>query len=124
MSTIFADKSVRNVRNHDNYEKYGLSKKTRYYGIPRNKFVRVLKAISSSLNMRQATMTFIFRSLNIFRYGKPALSFSLLFMSIALLERGPFDIIHCQFGALGPSGVALKQICRSQLQDRDIHPRV
>ena len=32
---IFADKSVRNVRIHDNYEKYGLSKRTRYYGIPR-----------------------------------------------------------------------------------------
>jgi colanic acid/amylovoran biosynthesis glycosyltransferase len=31
-------------------------------------------------------------------------------MSIALLKRGPFDIIYCQFGTLGPNAVSLHQI--------------
>ncbi len=111
--SIFADKSVRNVQIHDNYEKYGLSKQTRHYGIPQNKFARVLKAVLLIVKSAPANYGVIFRSLNVFRYGKPSLSLSLLFMSCALLERGPFDIIHCQFGALGPSGVALNQICGS-----------
>jgi colanic acid/amylovoran biosynthesis glycosyltransferase len=111
--SIFADKSMRNVRIHDNYEKYGLSKQTRHYGIPQNKFVRVLKAILLIIKYAPANYSVIFRSLNVFRYGKSSWSLSLLFMSVALLERGPFDIIHCQFGALGPSGIALNQICSS-----------
>jgi colanic acid/amylovoran biosynthesis glycosyltransferase len=109
--SIFADKSVRNVQIHDNYEKYGLSKQTRHYGIPQNKFVRVLKAILLIIKYAPANYSVILRSLNVFRYGKSSWSLSLLFMSVALLERGPFDIIHCQFGALGPSGIALNQIC-------------
>ncbi len=110
---IFADKSVKNVAIHDNYRKYGLSKHTHYYGIPQNKISRMLKAVLLIMKYAPANYSVIFRSLNVFRYGKPSLSLSLLFMSSAFLERGPFDIIHCQFGALGPSGVALNQICSS-----------
>lgn len=108
---IFADQSVKNVAIHDKYAKYGLSKHTRYYGIPRNKILRILKAILLIMRHAPSCYDVIFRSLNFVRYGKPSLSLSLLFMSAALLERGPFDIIHCQFGALGPSGVSLNQIC-------------
>ena len=42
---IFAGKSGANVKIHDNYEKYDLSKKTRYYRIPKNKIFRIVKAI-------------------------------------------------------------------------------
>ncbi len=110
---IFADKSVKNVDIHDDYGKYGLSKKTHYYGIPQNKIERLLKAVLLILKYAASHPNVIFRSLNVFRYGKPSWSFSLLFMSVALLERGPFDIIHCQFGAQGPSGIAINQICSS-----------
>jgi colanic acid/amylovoran biosynthesis glycosyltransferase len=110
---IFADKSVKNVTVHDNYGKYGLSKHTHYYGIPQSKISRMLKAVLLIMKYAPANYSVIFRSLNVLRYGKSSWSLSLLFMSVALLERGPFDIIHCQFGALGPSGVALNQICGS-----------
>ncbi|OQW35950.1 MAG: hypothetical protein A4E19_15960 [Nitrospira sp. SG-bin1] len=110
---IFADKSVKNVTIHENYEKYGLSKRTHYYGIPQNKISRMLKAILLIMKYAPSHYDVLLRSLNIVRYGKPSWSLSLLFMSAALTERGPFDIIHCQFGALGPSGVALNQICAS-----------
>ena len=80
---------------------------------PENKIVRVIKAISLIVKYAPSNYQVIFRSLNIFSYGKPALSLSLLFMSIALLERGPFDIIHCQFGTLGLVHVSLKQILSS-----------
>ncbi|MDF0666258.1 MAG: glycosyltransferase [Nitrospira sp.] len=111
---IFADMSVRNVRSHDNYEKYGLSRRTRYYGIPENKILRIIKAISLIIKYAPNNYHVIFKSLDIFSYGKPALSLNLLFMSVALLEKGPFDIIHSQFGTLGLFAVSLNQILPSK----------
>lgn len=110
---IFADKSVKNAAIHENYGKYDLSKKTHYYHIPQNKIVRIWKAVLLIVKYAPSHYDVLLRSFNIVRYGKPSWSLSLLFMSLALLERGPFDIIHCQFGALGPNGVALNQICGS-----------
>jgi colanic acid/amylovoran biosynthesis glycosyltransferase len=111
---IFADGSVKNIKIHDKYGKYDLSKKTHYYGIPENKVLRVLKAISLIFKYAPNNYNVIFGSLNIFRYGKLSLSLSLLFMSIALLERWPFDIIHCQFGTLGLFAAPLNQILPSK----------
>lgn len=106
---IFADTSVRNVKIHDNYEKHGLLKNIHYYRIPKNKILRILKAIRLVIKYAPTNYGVIFRSLNIFRYGKRAGSLSLLYMSIALLEKGPFDIIHSQFGTLGLFAVSLNQ---------------
>jgi colanic acid/amylovoran biosynthesis glycosyltransferase len=43
-------------------------------------------------------------------YGRKALSLRLFFQIIPFLEKGPFDVIHCQFGTLGLKAVLLKQI--------------
>ena len=110
---VFASKSASNVKIHDNYERYDLSKKTHYYRIPENKILRLLKAFCVIIKHVPTNYDLIFRSLNIFRYGEQAGSFSLLFMSISLLESGPFDIIHSQFGTLGLSAVPLNQILPS-----------
>lgn len=107
---IFAAKSGRNVKIHDSYGKYDLSGRTHYYRIPNNWMTRVAKAILLIMKYGPSHFRVISRSLNIFRYGKQAGSLSLLFMSIALLERGHFDIIHCQFGTLGPGALWLNQI--------------
>ncbi|NOU11851.1 MAG: glycosyltransferase [Nitrospira sp.] len=114
---IFAGTSVRNARSHDNYEKYSLSKRTRYYGIPENKILRIIKAISLIIKYVPSNYQVIFRSLDIFSYGKLALSLNLLFMSIALLEQGPFDIIHCQFGTIGLNAPSLNRVlaCASRI---------
>lgn len=107
---VFASTSVSKVKIHEKYEKYGLSERTRYYRIPKNKVLRILKAIFFIMKYAPGNSRAIFRSLNILRYGKQAGSLSLLFMSIPLLERGPFDIIHSQFGTLGLYAVSLNQI--------------
>ncbi|MDF0652882.1 MAG: glycosyltransferase [Nitrospira sp.] len=106
---VFASKSASNIRVHDGYKNYDLSKKTHYYRIPKNKIVRTLKAIFLIVKYAPNNYNAIFRSLNIFRYGKQAGSFSLLFMSIPLVERGPFDIIHSQFGTIGLTATSLNQ---------------
>lgn len=107
---IFASKAASNVTTHGNYERYDLSRRTHYYRIPKNKIVRIFKAILFIMRYAPSNSKAVFRSLNIFRYEKQAGSLSLLFMSIPLLERGPFDIIHSQFGTHGLFAVSLNQI--------------
>jgi len=107
---VFADGSVKNVKIHENYQKYELSKKTHYYGIPETKLLRIVKGILLFIKYLPSNYGVIFRSLNIYRYGKASLSLSLLFTTIRLLEKGPFDIIHSQFGTLGLIATSLNQL--------------
>jgi len=107
---VFTNGSVKNVKIHDNYQKYELSKRTHYYGIPRNKLVRIVKGVRLIIKYLPSNYGVIFRSLNIHRYGMVSLSLSLLFMTIRLLGKGPFDIIHSQFGTLGLSAVSLNEL--------------
>jgi colanic acid/amylovoran biosynthesis glycosyltransferase len=111
---IFASKSGRGVKTHDSYEKYDVLNRTYYYRIPKNKIVRIVRAIFLIMKYAPNNYGVIVRSLNVFKYGKQAWSLTLLFMSIPLLEKEPFDIIHCQFGTLGPFAVWLTQICPSK----------
>ena len=111
---VLAAKSGREGSNHDSYEKYGLLKKTHYYRIPKNKIARIVKAMFLIVKYGSKNSVAMLRSLNVFRYGKQALSLNLLFMSVPFLEKGPFDIVHCQFGTLGPFAVWLSQISQTK----------
>ena len=111
---IFASKSGRSATIHDNYKKYDLSKKTHYYRNPESKVLRILKALLLVVKHASRNPRTIFRSLNILRYEKQAGSLSLLLMSIRFLERGPFDVIHSQFGIYGLVAVSLNQILPSK----------
>jgi colanic acid/amylovoran biosynthesis glycosyltransferase len=107
---IFAEIVGIDIKVHDDYKKYGLLERTYYPLIPKNKIFRLLKGLFYVIKYTPSNYKVVFRSLNIFRYGRKALSFYLLFLSIQFLEKGPFDIIHCQFGTLGLKAVLLKQI--------------
>ncbi len=111
---VFANGSVKNVKVHDDYQKYDLLNRTYYYGIPRNKLLRIVKGVRLIIKYLPSNYGVIFRSLNIHRYGKASLSLSLLFMTIRLLEKGPFDIIHSQFGTLGLFAVSLNELLPSK----------
>jgi len=107
---IFAEKSGSNIKIHDGYKKYGLLERTNYQLIHKNKIFRLLKGLFYIIKYTPNNYKVVFRALNIFRYGRKAWSFYLLFVSIPFLGKGPFDIIHCQFGTLGLKAVLLKQI--------------
>lgn len=106
---VFAEKAGSDIKIHDKYKKYDLLKRT-CYPIPPKKIFRLIKGIFYVIKYTPINYKIVLRSLNIFRYGRKALSFYLLFLSIPFLERGTFDIIHCQFGTLGLKAVLLKQI--------------
>lgn len=51
----------------------------------------------------------IIHALNFRKYGKKALSLTMLYSYINILNHKKYDIIHCQFGPLGVFGMMLKQ---------------
>lgn len=107
---IFPDKSGDTTKIHENYEKYELAKRTHYYRVPKNFISRICQAIALIVQYAPSRFGVIGRSLNVFRLGRPAWSLGLLFRNIPLLERGPFDIIHCQFGTLGLRALDLNPV--------------
>jgi len=75
--------------------------------MPQSKIKRILKAIYLIITNFHISPIKILKSLNIFKYGKRALSLNLLYWLIPFLGK-KFDIIHCHFGPNGIIGIYLK----------------
>ena len=106
---IFAQFNPKEKKVHPDIEKYQLMRRVHYFNIPHNKIKRILKAIFLIIkNFHKAPLK-ILKSLNVFRYGKTALSLRLLYTLIPFLDE-KFDIIHCHFGPNGIIGAYLKEI--------------
>ena len=106
---IFAEFNPKEKKVHPDIEKYQLMRRVHYFNIPHNKIKRILKAIFLIIkNFHKAPLK-ILKSLNVFKYGKTALSLRLLYIVISFLDK-KFDIIHCHFGPNGIIGAYLKEI--------------
>jgi len=94
---------------HSDIEKYHLMDKVHYFNIPSNKIKRILKAIYLIIkNFHKAPLK-ILKSLNVFIYGKVALSLKLLYLLIPFLDNN-FDILYCHFGTNGILGTYLREM--------------
>ena len=92
--------------------KYKLLDRTFYYDMemPKNMLLRIIKAFSLIiLNLRYKPISLL-KSLNIFKFGKEALSLKLLYATVPFLDKGPYDVIHCHFGPNGSLGVRLREL--------------
>jgi len=107
---IFASGKRNDPKVQPDVEKYGLLSRTYYRHMPTNKVWRVIKAIGLIVVNFYKNPLAILKSLNIFKYGKKALSLELLYAAILFLDKGPYDIIHCHFGPNGNLAVLLKEI--------------
>ena len=106
---IFAQSNPKDKKVHSDVKKYHLIERTYYYGIPRNKIKRILKAIYLIITNFYKGPIKILKSLNIIKYGKKSLSLELLYILIPFLNK-KFDIIQCHFGSSGNIGAFLKQL--------------
>jgi len=98
-------------KTHPEVHKYRLLQRTYYdVSVPRNLFKRLLKAIWLIIANFHKSPFVILRSLNVFRYGRKALSLRLLYMVVPYIGRKPYDIIHCHFGPNGLRGVRLLEL--------------
>lgn len=106
---IFAQTNPKDKKIHSDIEKYQLMDKVHYFDMPHNKSMRVSKAIFLIIKNFYKSPLKILKSLNIFKYGKTALSLKLLYLLIPFLDKN-FDVIYCHFGTNGIYGTYLKEI--------------
>ncbi|GET37218.1 glycosyltransferase [Microseira wollei] len=107
---IYADEIGDTDKVHPDVIKYKLLERTYYLAkIPSNLFWRLVKGIGLlGLNLFKYPVS-VARSLNVFKYGKQAISLWLLYTAIPNLKKS-YDIIHCQFGTQSFRGIAFKTI--------------
>lgn len=108
---IYACRKSNDSKIHPDVRKYDLLSRTYYLQCPPvNKVRRLIKAIGLIIANFQMKPMAILRSLNVFKYGKAALSFKLLYLISPFLDKKSYDIIHCHFGTIGNLGVLLKEL--------------
>jgi len=108
---IFAGYNPNEEKVHPAVEKYQLMEHVYYFNMPVDKIKRVLKGVCLLvMNFRKAPARLL-RTLNVFKYGKDALSLRLLYAVIPFLgKEQKYDIIHCHFGPNGNLGLMLKKL--------------
>lgn len=82
------------------------------YG-PRNLWARIVRASGLLLNEGWRVPRLAWRALNGIRYGRAAVSLSLLVAGLTLhrhQREGVYDVIHCQFGTYGKTALQLREI--------------
>lgn len=108
---IYAEPPDNTVKIHADVEKYNLIARTYYHPkIPQNQILRLRQSSTLLLAHFYQNPAALLRSLNIFKYGKEAISLRLLYATIPVLSRQPYDIIHCHFGSLGLKAMRLRDI--------------
>lgn len=82
---------------HSDVRKYGMLARTSYSFAF---FDRILRAplVLSKMLFRNSGLAI--RSLNFFRFGRKAVSLAVLFRASLVAGKGPYDIIHCQYGTV------------------------
>lgn len=95
---------------HPDVEKYNLWNRIYYDRVPENSLLRLLKIPGIFLTNFYRDPGGILRSLNVFKYGKQALSLRLFYRAIPYLGKQPYDIIHCHFGYNGLKAQALREL--------------
>ena len=96
---------------HEAVQEYRLLDRTRYPEIPAHHVERLIAAaplVARTRLWRRPTV--LLGALNARAYGKSALSLSLLYTAAMFVDRKPYDVIHCQFGTLAETAVALVDI--------------
>lgn len=104
---------------HPDVLKYKLIERTRYLpDIPKNYLLRFINTLYLFAKNFFKAPLILFRSLNIFKYGRRAASLRLFYSALPFLNTPEYDIIHCQFGRqavckFGPysyEGISLRDI--------------
>lgn len=94
---------------HPVVEEYNLLERTHYPPtLPENLFLRLVKGLGLVIkNINKGSL----RTLQFFnpeKYGSEVATLKTLYRTVALLQDGSYDIIHCQFGTLAPIALAYR----------------
>lgn len=108
---IYAARPANSEIVHADVERYHLMERTQYFrDMPQNYFLRVLKTFALIIKRRAwLHPKSLLLALNIRKYGREAMSLRVLYAATLLVGK-EYDIVHCQFGNLGPDVLRFKQI--------------
>lgn len=96
---------------HPDVKQYRLWERTYpMKALPKNYLWRVLKGIWLGLTHFHKAPRLMLRSLNLFAYGEQAAGLWLFYSAISLINKPPYDIVHCQFGTQGYRGLTFKRL--------------
>ncbi len=108
---IYADHLENTVKVHPDVETYRLLERTyQLTQVPDNLIWRVLKGIGLFVVNFHKSPRLLLKSLNLSQYGLQAVSLWLMYSAISLINKQPYDIIHCQFGTQGYRGMFFKNV--------------
>ncbi len=93
----------------DVYAGHRMADITKYLDMPEGIFLRLRQAIPKALRMLRYQPVALLRALNIFKYGRQALSLQLIFWSEPFLGMS-FDLYHCHFGTVANRFLAIKYV--------------
>jgi colanic acid/amylovoran biosynthesis glycosyltransferase len=105
---IYALQKTDEEKVHADVGKYRLLDRLCYIRVPPNKLTRILVGIKLIINCFHNGPKVVFRSLNVFKYGRRALSLDILHNTLPLAKN--YDIIHCHFGPSGRFAVLIKEL--------------
>lgn len=108
---IFASNPGNDPVRHPDVDRYGLLNRTYYMNdcacsqaLP----LRLIKRLSLIVKNFHKAPIIVLRALNAAKFGKRAFLLQVLCQVTPFLAKGPYDILHCQFGNLGELGLLLK----------------
>lgn len=107
---IFAVSRGRQATVHPDVAKYRLLERTYYVDIPERKWLRLGTGLGILLTRLPRYPAVVLRTLNVFRFGRHAVSLWLLHFVAPFLGKGPYDVVHCQFGPNGNRALVLKEL--------------
>lgn len=111
---IYTDQVEDESKVHPDVNHYQLRARTyAMQAIPQNYLWRVLKGLWLGLLHFHKAPRLMLRSLNVFAYGEQALGLWLLYSAISLIDKPPYDIVHCQFGTQAYRGLAFKRLLQA-----------
>ncbi len=99
--TTYSPDPANTEKMHPDVVKYGLLERVHYAQTPPVKQTeRIQEGMRLLATHFPKAPSTLLRSLNSFQYGWQATSLKLLYAVIPFLDKGPYDIIHCQFATL------------------------
>ena len=108
---IYANARATPSKPDSKVSEYGLMERTTYFDVPASLPIRPLRAIPLLLSSkRKCRLRSAVQSLNFLRYGRVSLSLRLFYSALQLPRQVRYDVIHAQFGSLGPTALCLRDI--------------
>ena len=103
----FTSQGVDQKKISDEFRKHNMLARTRYIGMPENRFQRIVKALPKIVRLLFVSPATLVRVFNIKKYGKDSLSLKLLFWSEPFVGK-KYNLIHLHDGSIANKFLTIK----------------